>query len=119
MGMVRLTSIGLALAAVSQAASAQYIGGHAPAPPLPPAAGTLESSEAALARNVRLLAINPMNYDALLGAGRAALRLGDPQAAVGFFGRAGGIHSSHWAPKAGQASALAQMGEAGAALGMF
>jgi Flp pilus assembly protein TadD len=82
-------------------------------------AGALESSEAALARNVRLLAINPRNYDALLGAGRAALRLGDPQAAIGFFGRAEEVNSAHWAPKAGQGAALAQMGDGAAALGMF
>jgi tetratricopeptide (TPR) repeat protein len=109
----------MALAALPAAASAQYIGGSPPAPPPPPAAGTLESSEAALARNVRLLAINPRNYDALLGAGRAALRLGDAQAAVGFFGRAEEVNSAHWAPKAGQGAALAQMGEGAAALGMF
>jgi hypothetical protein len=72
-----------------------------------------------LARNVRLLAINPRNYDALLGAGRAALRLGDAQAAIGFYGRAEELNSTHWAPKAGQGAALAQMGEAAAALGMF
>jgi tetratricopeptide (TPR) repeat protein len=117
--MVRFTALLLALAALPAAASAQYIGGRAPAPPPLPAAGTLESPEAALARNVRLLAINPRNYDALLGAGRAALRLGDAQAAIGFYGRAEELNSTHWAPKAGQGAALAQMGEAAAALGMF
>lgn len=101
------------------AAYAQYIGGHAPAPPAAPAAGTFESPEGALARNVRLLAINPKDYNALLGAGRASLRLGDPQAAIGFFGRAEEVNPAHWAPKAGQASALAQMGEPGSALEMF
>lgn len=109
----------LALAATPGAAAAQYIGGRAPEPPPAPAAGTSESSEAALARNVRLLAINPRNYEALLGAGRAALRLGDAQAAVGFFGRAEEVNSAHWAPKAGQGSALAHMGEGAAALGLF
>jgi hypothetical protein len=102
-----------------QAATAQYIGGRPPEPPPAPLAGTLETSEAALARNVRLIAINPRNYEALLGAGRAALRLGDPQAAIGFFGRAEEINAAHWAPKAGQGSAMAQMGEPQAALGLF
>lgn len=119
MGMARLTSWLAALALLPAPAAAQYIGGRAPAPPQAPLAGAPESPEAALARNVRLLAINPRNYDALLGAGRAALRLGDAQAAIGFFGRAEEINSQHWAPKAGQGSALAQMGEAQAALGMF
>ncbi len=58
-----------------------------------PVAGTIETPEAALARNVRLIAINPRNYDAQLAAGRAALRLGDPQAAIGFFGRAEEINA--------------------------
>lgn len=111
----------LAAAAVllPQAASAQYIGGRAPEPPPPPVAGMQETPEAALARNIRLIAINPRNYDAQLAAGRAALRLGDPQAAIGFFGRAEEINAAHWAPKAGQGSALAHMGEAQAALGLF
>ena len=109
----------LAAVLLPQAAAAQYIGGRAPEPPPAPAAGTLESPEAALARNVRLIAINPRNYEAQLGAGRAALRLGDPQAAIGFFGRAEEIHTTHWAAKAGQGSAMAQMGEAQAALGLF
>lgn len=110
----------LLLAALTPAsASAQYIGGRPPEPPPAPLAGTVETPEAALARNVRLIAINPRNYDALLGAGRAALRLGDPQAAIGFFGRAEEINAAHWAPKAGQGSAMTQMGEAQAALGLF
>lgn len=117
--MVYRTALVLALATWPTAASAQYIGGRPPEPPPQPAAGTLETPEAALARNVRLLAINPRNYEALLGAGRSALRLGDAQAAIGFFGRAEEVNSAHWAPKAGQGAALAQMGEGAAALGLF
>ncbi|WP_426265584.1 SPOR domain-containing protein [Sphingomonas sp. LHG3443-2] len=115
------TSVWLAAAAVllPGSASAQYIGGRPPEPPPAPVAGANETPEAALARNIRLIAINPRNYDAQLAAGRAALRLGDPQAAIGFFGRAEEINAAHWAPKAGQGSALAQMGEAQAALGLF
>lgn len=116
---MRLKAFWLAAALLPHAASAQYIGGRPPEPPPAPLAGTVETPEAALARNVRLIAINPRNYDALLGAGRAALRLGDAQAAIGFFGRAEEINSAHWAPKAGQGSAMAHMGEAQAALGLF
>lgn len=114
-------SVWLAAAAVllPGSASAQYIGGRPPEPPPAPVAGMNETPEAALARNIRLIAINPRNYDAQLAAGRAALRLGDPQAAIGFFGRAEEINAAHWAPKAGQGSAMAQMGEAQAALGLF
>ncbi|WP_338501169.1 SPOR domain-containing protein [Sphingomonas kaistensis] len=113
-------SVALAAAVLLPAgASAQYIGGRPPEPPPAPVAGANETPEAALARNIRLIAINPRNYDAQLAAGRAALRLGDPQAAIGFFGRAEEINANHWAPKAGQGSAMAQMGEAQAALGLF
>ena len=42
----------------------------------------------ALSRNIRVLAGSPRDFNALIGAGRAALELGDVQAAAGFFGRA-------------------------------
>ena len=47
-----------------------------------------ESPAAALARHVRTLAASPNDFSALIGAGRAALALGDTQAAAGFFARA-------------------------------
>ena len=47
-----------------------------------------ETPGAALARQVRVLASNPRDFNALIGAGHAALALGDVQAAAGFFGRA-------------------------------
>ena len=42
----------------------------------------------ALSRHLRSLAENPRSLAALMGAGKAALQLGDPQAAITFFGRA-------------------------------
>ena len=42
----------------------------------------------ALSRNLRSLATNPKSATALMGAGRAALELGDAQAALTFFARA-------------------------------
>ena len=42
----------------------------------------------ALARNVKQLATSPKNFNALIGAGRAALQMGDAQSAAGFFARA-------------------------------
>lgn len=42
----------------------------------------------ALSRNLRSLAANPKSATALMGAGRAALELGDAQAALTFFARA-------------------------------
>jgi Flp pilus assembly protein TadD len=43
---------------------------------------------AALSRNLKSLAENPRSLSALMGAGKAALDLGDPQGAINFFGRA-------------------------------
>jgi Flp pilus assembly protein TadD len=47
-----------------------------------------DSSGDALSRNLRTLAANPKSLSALMGAGKAALELGDAQAAITFFGRA-------------------------------
>ena len=101
-------------------AAAQYIGtAPPPPPPAAPLPGTSETPEAALARNVRLLALAPRSYEALLGAGRAALRLGDAQAAIGFFGRAEEINPVSWVPKWGEGAALVAMEDPQSALGYF
>ena len=46
-----------------------------------------ETPAAALARYVRALQDDPKDFRSLIGAGRAALELGDAQAAAGFFGK--------------------------------
>jgi Flp pilus assembly protein TadD len=108
----------LALAVMPSAASAQYIGA-APPPPAAPPPGVVEDPTSALARNIRLLALAPKSFDALIGAGRAALALGDAQAAVGFFGRAEEVSPRSPAPKAGTAAALVAMEQPNEALGYF
>jgi Flp pilus assembly protein TadD len=47
-----------------------------------------ERPDDALSRNLRSLAVNPKSAPALMGAGKAALELGDAQAALTFFARA-------------------------------
>ena len=47
-----------------------------------------ERPDDALSRNLRSLAANPKSATALMGAGKAALELGDAQAALTFFARA-------------------------------
>ena len=47
-----------------------------------------ESPSTAMARYILNLASDPKDFDSLIGAGRAALALDDPQAAAGFFARA-------------------------------
>ena len=56
--------------------------------------GYAESPSDALARNMKVLGTSPSSFDALIGAGRAALALGDTQAAAGFFGRADEVWSA-------------------------
>jgi Flp pilus assembly protein TadD len=73
----------------------------------------------ALSRNLRSLAENPKSIFALTGAGKAALELGDPQAAITFFGRA-----EEQAPRDGRikmwiGASLVQMQQAQGALKFF
>jgi tetratricopeptide (TPR) repeat protein len=78
-----------------------------------------ESPSDALTRNVKVLGSSPRNFDALIGAGRAALALGDTQAAAGFFGRAEEVWPASPLPKAGMGAAMALSGEGSGALQYF
>ncbi|HEU5482240.1 MAG TPA: hypothetical protein VFU80_03990 [Sphingomicrobium sp.] len=78
-----------------------------------------ESPSDALARNVRILAESPKNFTALVSAGKAALQLGDAQAAAGFFGRAEEISPNSPLPKAGMGAALVATGDPNGALTYF
>ncbi|MEO8454385.1 MAG: hypothetical protein ABI454_04440 [Sphingomicrobium sp.] len=78
-----------------------------------------ESSAAALARYVRTLASDPKDFDALMGAGRAALNLGDAQAAAGFFARADDVNPRSPLPQAGMGAVSVANGNAQAALSYF
>jgi len=118
--MVRNLALGLCAAALlSGSAHAQYIGGNAPPPPLAPPPGVAESPAAALARHIRTLAGSPHDYNALLGAGRAALGTGDAEAAIGFYGRAEEVNPASWVPKVGQGAALVQLLDPAAAMQAF
>ncbi len=78
-----------------------------------------ETATAALARYVRTLASDPKNFDALIGAGRAALDLGDTQAAAGFFARADDVDPRSPQPQAGMAAVQVASGDPQAALPYF
>jgi Flp pilus assembly protein TadD len=78
-----------------------------------------ESAGDALARNVRVLGTSPRDFDALIGAGRAALAMGDTQAAAGFFGRADEVWPASPLPQAGIGAALAQQDDPSGALSLF
>jgi hypothetical protein len=78
-----------------------------------------ESPASALSRHIRVLASNPRDFNALIGAGHAALELGDVQAAAGFFGRAEEANPRAPAAKAGLGAAMANMGDADGAIYYF
>ena len=78
-----------------------------------------ESPAAALARYVRALASDPKDFGSLIGAGKAALELGDAQAAAGFFARADEVNPRSPLPQAGMGAVSVANGEAQGALPYF
>jgi Flp pilus assembly protein TadD len=78
-----------------------------------------ESPAAALARYVRTLASDSKDFNALIGAGRAALELGDAQAAAGFFARADDVNPRSPLPQAGMGAVSVANGNAQGALPYF
>ena len=99
-------------------------GGGLVALPAPAAAAAsyspyAETASSALARYLRTLASSPKDFSALVGAGRAALALGDSQSAAGFFGRADEVNPRSPLPQAGMGAVLAAGGEPHAALPYF
>ena len=78
-----------------------------------------ESASTALARYVRTLASDPTDFQSLIGAGRAALELGDAQAAAGFFARGDDANSNSPLPQAGMGAVSVANGDPQAALPYF
>jgi Flp pilus assembly protein TadD len=78
-----------------------------------------ETPTAALARYVRDLASDPKDFDSLIGAGKAALQLGDAQAAAGFFARADDVNPRSPLPQAGMGAVSVANGDPQAALPYF
>lgn len=78
-----------------------------------------ETAAAALARYVRALAQDPKDFTSLIGAGRAALELGDSQAAAGFFARADEVDPKSPLPQEGMGAVQVANGDAKAALPYF
>ena len=102
-----LSGIALGLSALPSVAVAQAVPVYA------------ESASDALARNIRTLADDPKNFAALVAAGKASLKLGDPQAAAGFFGRAQEVNPNSPLPFAGMGAALVATDDPKGALNYF
>jgi Flp pilus assembly protein TadD len=78
-----------------------------------------ESPSDALVRNVRTLASDPKDFGSLIGAGKAALDLGDAQAAAGFFARADEVNPRSPLPQAGMGAVSVANGQPQAAMPYF
>lgn len=78
-----------------------------------------ETATAALARYVRALSADPHDFTLLISAGRAALEVGDVQAAAGFFARADEERPKSWQPQAGMGAVAVANGEPYSALAYF
>jgi len=78
-----------------------------------------ETAADALARYVRALADDPKDFNSLIGAGRAALELGDSQAAAGFFARADDVNPRSPLPQAGMGAVQVANGDPKAAMPYF
>jgi Flp pilus assembly protein TadD len=78
-----------------------------------------ESPASALARYVRTLASDPKDFASLIGAGKAALALGDAQAAAGFFARADEVNPQSPLPQAGMGAVSVANGDPRGALSYF
>ena len=73
----------------------------------------------ALAAEMRVLASDPKNVEALTKAGELTLKLGDPTAAANLFARADKIEPNNGALKADEAAVLVHMERPGEALRLF
>ena len=112
-GLLHMRMLGALIAcgaAIAAAAPATAQGSYSP---------YAESPAAALARYVRTLASDPKDFSSLIGAGKAALALGDNQAAAGFFARADEVNSRSPMPQAGMGAVSVANGEPQAALPYF
>jgi Flp pilus assembly protein TadD len=114
-GSLKLLAAGtmLGTAAIGGSAGAQAPAG-AVVQPLPRADGGAE-----LRRHLADLGANPRSLTSLIGAGRAAIQVGDGHAALGFFARAEEIAPSDARVKAGMASAFVLLEQPQAALRFF
>ena len=114
-GLARGVALGalIACAGLSALAAPQAASAHGSYSPYD------ESASMALGRYVRAIADNPKDFDALIGAGRAAIALGDPHAAGGFFARADEVNPRSPLPQAGMGAVAVLNGEPHAALPYF
>jgi hypothetical protein len=81
--------------------------------------GYAETPSAALVRYIHTLASDPKDFAALIGAGKASLEIGDPQAAAGFFARADEVNPRSPLPQAGMGAVSVASGDPRSAMPYF
>jgi len=81
--------------------------------------GQAETPATTLDRCLRALASDPKDFDSLIGAGKAAVRIGDPEAAAGFFARADEVNPRSPLPQAGMGAVSVANGQPQAAMPYF
>jgi len=125
---LRLLALSVALIALPAAAAAQEEEMQPVEAPQQLAPDALQLAQQAAARGdsaealslyLRILALTPDNIQALVGAGRAALNVGDTNAAAGFLSRADVLDPKNGQVKAGLAETMLANGNARAALRLF
>lgn len=72
-----------------------------------------------LDRCLRTLASDPKDFNSLINAGRAAVKIGDPEAAAGFFARADEVNPRSPYPQAGMGAVSVANGQPQAAMPYF
>jgi len=106
-----LSLVGASYALLSTTAHAQGVVASATA--------AAQSPGDALAGYMQTLGAHPKDFESLIGAGNAALDLGDTMAAAGFFGRAEEAWPQSPLPQAGMGAAMVAQGDAQGALVYF
>ena len=104
---------------MSVSVAAFAVAGTAPAHAQSAYSPYAESPVGALGRYMRALGSDPRDFSALIGAGRAALVLGDEDAAAGFFARADEVNTNSPLPQAGMGAVAVAKGDPAAALPYF
>ena len=83
------------------------------------AAQQADTPATTLDRSLRTLASDPKDFDSLIAAGKAALAIGDPEAAAGFFARADEVNPRSPLPQAGMGAVSVANGQPQAAMPYF
>jgi SPOR domain len=90
-----------------------------PAPVAPGGSMNPDDPSVILSNNLKILAQNPYNVDALLAAGTGSMAAGDPNAAIGFLARAEELSPRNGRVKAALGAALTQIERPVEALRIF